>query len=77
MEVTVHLDGNSTVREEGFFKSKISTLENTIKALQFDNAELMVTNGKLVERCGKLASRQPSWPRGYVPRRNDRHKKHG
>ena len=44
MEVTVHLDGNPAVREEGFFESKVVTLENQIKALQFDNAELVKTN---------------------------------
>ena len=35
MEVTVHLDGNPAAREEGFFESKVVTLENQIKALQF------------------------------------------
>ena len=78
MEVTVYLDGNPADREEGFFESKVTTLENTIKALQFDNAELVKTNDELAERVKKLASRQPAWPKGYVPRRNDnRHKKRG
>ena len=36
MEVTVHLDGNPAVREEGFFESKVTTLENQIKALEFE-----------------------------------------
>ena len=75
MEVTVHLDGNPAVREEGFFESKVVTLENQIKALQFDNAELVKTNDELAERVKKLASRQPSWPKGYSPRRHDRSKK--
>ena len=75
MEVTVHLDGNPAVREEGFFESKVTTLENTIKALQFDNAELVKSNSELTERVKKLASRQPAWPKGYVPRRHDRSKK--
>ena len=75
MEVTVHLDGNPAVREEGFFESKVVTLENQIKALQFDNAELVKTNDELAERVKKLASRQPAWPKGYVPRRHDRSKK--
>ena len=78
MEVTMYLDGDPTVREEGFFESKVSTLENTIKALQFDNAELEKSNLELAERVEKLASRQPAWPKGYTPRRNDhRHKKRG
>ena len=69
MEVTMYLDGDPTVREEGFFESKVSTLENTIKALQFDNAELVKSNSELTERVKKLASRQPAWPKGYRPRR--------
>ncbi len=75
MEVTVHLDGNPAVREEGFFESKVVTLENQIKALQFENAELVRTADELAERVKKLASRQPSWPKGYTPRRHDRSKK--
>ena len=74
MEVTVHLDGNPAVREEGFFESKVATLENQIKALQYDNAQLTVQNGELSERVKKLATRQPSWPKGYTPRRHDRFK---
>ena len=69
MEVTVHLDGNPAVREEGFFESKVVTLENQIKALQFENAELVRTANELAERVKKLASRQPSWPKGYRPNR--------
>ena len=75
MEVTVHLDGDPAVREEGFFESKVVTLQNQIKALQYDNAELVRTNDELAERVNKLASRQPAWPKGYVPRRHDRSKK--
>ena len=78
MEVTMYLDGDPTVREEGVFESKVTTLENTIKALQYNNAELEKSNDELVERVEKLASRQPAWPKGYMPRRNDhRHKKRG
>ena len=75
MEVTVHLDGDPAVREEGFFESKVVTLENQIKALQYDNAELVRTADELAERVNKLASRQPAWPEGYSPRRHDRFKK--
>ena len=74
MEVTVYLDGNPAVREEGFFESKVVTLENQIKALQFENAELVRTADELAERVKKLASRQPAWPKGYIPRRHDRSK---
>ena len=75
MEVTVHLDGNPAVREEGFFESKVVTLENQIKALQYDNAELVRTADELAERVNKLASRQPAWPKGYSPRRHKQLKK--
>ena len=71
MEVTVHLDGDPAVREEGFFESKVVTLQNQIKALQYDNAELVRTNDELAERVNKLASRQPAWPKGYRPQRRN------
>ena len=77
MEVTVHLDGNPAVREEGFFESKVASLQDQIKALQYDNAQLTVQNGELSERVKKLATRQPAWPKGYTPRRHDRFKKRG
>lgn len=72
MEVTLHLDGDPTVREEGFFEAKHSELQKTVKALQFDNAELVKANAELAERVKKLASRQPTWPRGYRPKFNKR-----
>ena len=67
MELTVHLDGNPTIREEGFFESKVTTLENQIKALQHDNVELIKTTMELRERVTKLASQKVN-----QPRRNDR-----
>ena len=69
MEVTVHLDGDPTVREEGFFASKVFDLQDRVKALEFENAELVKYNEELAERVTKLASRQPSWPKGYRPNR--------
>jgi len=72
MEVTVHLDGDPAIREEGFFASKVVELENQVKALGYENAELVKTNEELGERVKKLASRQPSWPKGYRPVRNNR-----
>ena len=56
-------------RVEGFFESKVVTLENEIKGLSFDNAELVKQNEELRERVKTLASRQPSWPKGYRPQR--------
>ena len=72
MEFTVHLDGDPAIREEGFFASKVVELENQVKALGYENAELVKTNEELGERVKKLASRQPSWPKGYRPNRNNR-----
>ena len=57
------------VREEGFFKNKSKELEVKIKELQYDNAELQRQNSELLERCKKLGSRQPNWPKGYRPQR--------
>jgi|TARA_B100001996_G_scaffold372873_1_gene349729 FtsZ-binding cell division protein ZapB len=47
----------------------IEKLKSEIKSLQYDCAELQKKNDELTERCKKLASRQPSWPRGYQPKR--------
>ena len=75
MEVQVHLDGDPTVREEGFFQSKVASLEAKIKSLEFDNAELTRSNEQLSERVKFLASRQPTWPKGYRPRRYNMQRK--
>ena len=74
MDVTVHLDGNPAIREEGFFESKVSNLNDRIKALEFDNAELSKSNEELRERVTKIATRFPN-QRGYQPKRNDRFKR--
>ena len=72
MEVTMHLDGDPTVKEEGFFAAKVQNLQDRIKVLEFENAELVKSNGQLSDRVKKLASRQPTWPRGYRPNRHRR-----
>ena len=69
MEVTVHLDGDPTIREEGFFASKVFDLQDRVKALEFENAELDKYNEELAERVKKLATQRPS---GFRPRRNRR-----
>ena len=69
MEVTVHLDGDPAVREEGFFASKVFDLQDRVKALEFENAELVKHNEELAQRGKKLASQRPS---GFRPRRNKR-----
>ena len=75
MEVTLYLDKGDALREEGFFESKVADLENKLKALNFDNAELAKSNEELRERVKSLASRQPAWPKGYRPRRYSPHGK--
>ncbi len=71
-DITVHLDEDPTVREEGFFEAKVSELTERIAVLEFDNAELAKSNKELKERVEKLASRQPTWPKGYRPQKNNR-----
>ena len=50
-------------------KLVIDQLRNQIKGLQYDCAELQKKNDELAERCKKLASRVPEWPKGFRPRR--------
>ena len=78
MDVTVHLDGDPATRIEGFFEAKVFELTERIKVLEGANAELDQQNSELRERVQKLSSRQPQWPKGYRPRRQNSHvKKHG
>ena len=60
---------DNTVRVEGFFEAQCRELENQVKAIQFDNAELDTKNKQLFERVEKLANRQPVWPKSYKPQR--------
>ena len=60
---------DNTVRVEGFFEARCRELENEVKAVQFDNAELDTKNKQLFERVEKLANRQPIWPKNYKPQR--------
>ena len=57
-------------------KLVIEQLKIQIKGLQYDCAELQKKNDELAERCKKLASRQPTWPKGYSPRRYTPKHKH-
>ena len=43
----------------------IQKLEQQVKTLQYDCAELQKHNDELADRVKKLASRQPIWPKGY------------
>ena len=55
--------------EQALEATEIQTLTARVKELEYDCAELAKTNEELSERCKKLASRQPSWPKGYRPQR--------
>ena len=44
-------------------------MENRVKELEFENAELQRKNEELMERCKTLSSRVPAWPKGYRPTR--------
>ena len=46
-------------------------MENRVKELEFENAELQRKNEELMERCKTLASRVPAWPKGYRPVRKN------
>ena len=71
-DITVHLDGDPSILEEGFFEAKAFELTGQIAVLEYDNAELVKSNKELKERVEKLASRQPQWPKGFRPNRNTR-----
>ena len=57
------------MKERDFYHAKVEELKNRIKELEFDCAELQKKNEELLERCKKLASRTPEWPKGYRPTR--------
>ena len=56
-------------RGEAFFEARCRELENEVKALEWNNAELDRGNKELSERVTQLANRQPTWPKGYKPQR--------
>ena len=62
-------DNKSVVRKEAFFEGKVEALQSRVKELEYDCAELTKENSELSERVKKLASRQPTWPKGYRPQR--------
>ena len=62
-------DSNPVVRKEAFFEGEVETLQNRVKELEYDCAELTKENSELSERVKKLANRQPTWPKGYRPQR--------
>ena len=71
MATTVEMKAEK-VREEAFHQTEVKELPTLVKSLQYDCAELTKENDELRERVKKLASRLPTWPKGYRPqnRRN-------
>ena len=60
---------NQAVRNQGFEALETMQMRNRINELEHDCAELQKSNEELRERCKKLASRVPEWPKGYRPTR--------
>ena len=60
---------NQAVKNKGFDALETLQMKNRIKTLEYDNAELVKSNEELRERCKKLASKPPEWPKGYKPTR--------
>ena len=56
-------------RTEAFLGSEVQVLSSRVKELEWDCAELQKSNSELQERVKKLASRQPAWPKGFRPQR--------
>ena len=71
-DITVHLENDPSIREEGFFEAKVFELTVRVAVLEYDNAELVKSNKELKERVEKLASKPPQWPKGYRPHKNNR-----
>ena len=57
------------VRSKGFDALETLQMKNRIKELEYDNAELVKSNEELRDRCKRLASKPPEWPKGYRPTR--------
>ena len=56
-EVTLHFDGDPVMKERDFYHAKVEELQNRIKVLEYDNAELVKRDVELSARCKDLASK--------------------
>ena len=56
-------------RTEAFLENEVQVLSSRVKELEWDCAELSKQNSELSDRVKQLASRQPSWPKGFRPQR--------
>ena len=60
---------NQAVRNKAFDALETMQLKIRVKQLEYDNAELVKSNEELRDRCKRLASKPPEWPKGYRPTR--------
>ena len=60
---------NQAVKNKAFDVLETMQLKNRVKQLEYDNAELVKSNEELRDRCKRLASKPPEWPKGYRPTR--------
>ena len=49
----------SVMKERDFYNAKVEELQNRIKVLEYDNAELVKRDVVLSQRCKDLASKTP------------------
>ena len=54
-------------RQIGFLENQVDEMSNRVKNLEHDLSEMTVENNQLRERVTKLATRIPTWPKGYRP----------
>ena len=52
-------------------EERTAELQSRVRELEYDCAELTKHNQDLAERVKKLASRQPTWPKKYRPRKHN------
>ena len=52
-------------------EERTAGLRSRVRELEYDCAELTKHNQELSERVTKLASRQPTWPKKYRPRKHN------
>ena len=57
----------------GFLENQVDEMSNRMKNLEHDLSEMAVENNQLRERVTKLATRLPSWPKGYRPKWANKH----
>ena len=52
-------------------EERTEELQSRVRELEYDCAELTKHSQDLAERVKKLASRQPTWPKKYRPRKHN------